>query len=31
MSWAKAHPKYGKEEAVNAFFKFLIERWPCRS
>ncbi len=27
--WAKAHPEYKDENAVEALFKFLVEKWPC--
>ena len=30
IDWAKQHPEYMKEEAVEAEFRFLIEKWPCK-
>ena len=30
IAWAKSHPEYGRERAVNTMFKYLIERWPCK-
>jgi hypothetical protein len=29
VSWAKAHPKYMKEDAVETLFRFLAEKYPC--
>ena len=30
VQWAKAHPEYAKDRAVEAFSKFLAETWPCK-
>lgn len=30
IEWAKEHPEHMKEEAVEAEFRFLIEKWPCK-
>ena len=30
IDWAKEHPEYMKEEAVEAEFRFLTEKWPCK-
>jgi hypothetical protein len=30
VKWAKAHPQYSKERAVNTIFRFLAEKWPCK-
>jgi hypothetical protein len=30
IAWAKSHPEYGKELAVNTMMKYLIEHWPCQ-
>ncbi len=30
LKWAKAHPEYMKERAVNTIFRFLAETWPCK-
>jgi len=30
VEWAKAHPEYMKEKPVEAEFRFLIEKWPCK-
>jgi len=30
MEWAKAHPQYMKESPVEAEFRFLMEKWPCK-
>ncbi|MGE5301500.1 MAG: Rap1a/Tai family immunity protein [Acidobacteriota bacterium] len=30
IEWAKAHPEYGKESAVETEFRFLMEKWPCK-
>ncbi len=27
--WAKKHPEYMDEEAVETWFRFLIEKYPC--
>ena len=29
VDWAKKHPKYMDEEAVETWFRFLIETYPC--
>jgi hypothetical protein len=29
VKWAKAHPQYRSEEAVETVFRFLMETWPC--
>ena len=29
VNWAKKHPEYMDEEAVETWFRFLIEKWPC--
>jgi hypothetical protein len=31
VAWAKAHPQYNNEPAVQTLFKFAIETWPCDS
>lgn len=30
LEWAKAHPQYMKDEAVDTEFRFLMEKWPCK-
>ncbi len=30
VKWAKAHPQYMKEKPVEAIFRFLMEKWPCK-
>ena len=30
IEWAKAHPQYWKERPVEAEFRFLMEKWPCK-
>ncbi len=30
IEWAKAHPQYGNDFAVETEFKFLTEKWPCK-
>ena len=30
VEWAKAHPQYLKEKAVETEFRFLMEKWPCK-
>lgn len=30
IEWAKAHPQYLKERAVETEFRFLMETWPCK-
>ncbi|ACU89195.1 Rap1a/Tai family immunity protein [Desulfomicrobium baculatum] len=29
VQWAKAHPEYMQERAVETEFRFLMETWPC--
>ena len=29
IDWAKAHPQYRGEPAVETEFMFLMEEWPC--
>lgn len=31
VEWAKARPQYLKEAPVETEFRFLIEKWPCKS
>ncbi|MFM8330273.1 MAG: Rap1a/Tai family immunity protein [Candidatus Methylumidiphilus sp.] len=31
LAWAKAHPEYGKDRAVDSLSKFLAETWPCKN
>jgi hypothetical protein len=30
VEWAKAHPQYMNDSAVDGLFRFLSEGWPCR-
>lgn len=30
VQWAKAHPEYMQEMAVETEFRFLMEMWPCK-
>jgi hypothetical protein len=30
IEWAKAHPEYMAERAVETEFRFLMEKWPCK-
>ena len=30
IDWAKAHPQYWAEPAVETEFRFLMEKWPCK-
>ena len=30
IDWAKKHPEYMNEEAVETWFRFLIETYPCK-
>lgn len=30
VEWLKAHPQYNDDEAVEAEFRFLTEKWPCK-
>jgi Rap1a immunity proteins len=29
VTWAKSHPDYMNEPAVETLFRFLSEKWPC--
>ena len=29
IAWAKDHPQYWNEPAVETEFRFLMEKWPC--
>jgi len=29
IAWAKAHPQYAKDRAVESLVKFLTEKYPC--
>ena len=29
VDWARAHPQYMNDPAVETLFRFLTERWPC--
>lgn len=29
VTWMRSHPEHDTEPAVEAFFRFLIEKWPC--
>jgi hypothetical protein len=29
IDWAKAHPQYKGEPAVETEFRFLMDKWPC--
>jgi hypothetical protein len=29
IDWAKAHPQYYNEPAVETEFRFLMDKWPC--
>ncbi|MBW1781338.1 MAG: hypothetical protein JRL30_11435 [Deltaproteobacteria bacterium] len=31
VDWVKKHPQYLNEEAVETWFRFLIETYPCRN
>jgi len=31
IEWAKAHPEYAQDRAVETFSKFLAETWPCKN
>ena len=31
IEWAKAHSQYMKEKPVETEFRFLMEKWPCKS
>lgn len=31
LEWAKDHPEYMKERAVETEFRFLMQQWPCKS
>jgi hypothetical protein len=30
IDWAKAHPQYWGEAAVESEFRFLMQKWPCK-
>lgn len=30
VEWAKAHPQYVNDSAVDGLFRFLSDAWPCR-
>ena len=30
VDWLKAHPEFMDEKPVEAEFRFLIEKWPCK-
>jgi len=30
VEWAKAHPQYLKEKAVETEFRFLMRKWTCK-
>lgn len=30
VEWAKAHPQFMGEKAVETEFRFLLEKWPCK-
>ena len=30
VAWAKAHPQYGEEAAVDVLFRYLGETYPCK-
>ena len=30
VNWAKEHPQYWQEKPVDAEFRFLTEKWPCK-
>ncbi len=30
IDWLKAHPEYNKEPAVETWFRFLTETYPCK-
>jgi hypothetical protein len=30
VEWAKAHPQYMADRAVETEFRFLMEKWPCK-
>lgn len=31
IEWARAHPEYAQDRAVDSFSKFLAETWPCKN
>jgi hypothetical protein len=31
VAWAQAHPEYGNERPVDVMFRFMAERWPCKT
>ena len=30
IAWAKTHPEYGKEPAVDTLMRYLVEHWRCK-
>ena len=30
IKWARAHPQYRGEAAVETEFRFLMQKWPCK-
>ena len=30
LDWVKKHPQYLDEEAVETWFRFLVEKYPCK-
>jgi hypothetical protein len=30
VDWLKAHPEFMDEKPVEAEFRFLVEKWPCK-
>jgi len=30
LDWVKNHPEYLKEEAIDTWFRFLVETYPCK-
>lgn len=30
VAWTKKHPEYMNEDAVETWFRFLIEKYPCK-
>lgn len=30
IEWAKSHPEYAKERAVDTEMRFLVKQWPCK-
>jgi hypothetical protein len=31
IEWAKAHPQYANDRAVDSLSRFLAETWPCKN